>query len=79
MFSIPESRVVLPFRPAQVMSSLPPIVKEPLASPSVPEHGAAFIFLHGLGDDGHGWESKLSETVQTRLVDLVNLVLTPEP
>lgn len=34
------------------------IVKSPTSPPSDPAHGAAFIFMHGLGDDGHGWSSK---------------------
>ncbi|KAL9096304.1 MAG: hypothetical protein Q9165_001301 [Trypethelium subeluteriae] len=48
----------LPLRLVYQMSSSPPIVKEPLTPPSVPEHAAAFIFLHGLGDDAHGWEKQ---------------------
>ncbi|KAI9686455.1 MAG: hypothetical protein M1820_010628 [Bogoriella megaspora] len=44
--------------PRQLSTSLTePIVKAPIAPPSLPEHGAAFVFLHGLGDDAHGWES----------------------
>ena len=40
------------------MSSSAPIFEEPLTPLPIPEHGAAFIFLHGLDDDTHGWESK---------------------
>jgi len=37
----------------------PPIVKPAKAPPQDPAHGAAFIFLHGLGDDADGWSSTL--------------------
>jgi len=36
----------------------PPIIKPATNKPSDPGHGAAFIFLHGLGDDAEGCESR---------------------
>jgi len=39
------------------MNREPPVIKPAIEPASDPAHGAAFVFLHGLGDDGHGWEN----------------------
>jgi len=36
-----------------------PVVKPATKQPDDPAHAAAIIFLHGLGDDAHGWEGEL--------------------
>lgn len=40
-----------------------PIYKPATKPTSDPQHGAAFIFLHGLGDDAEGLESKIRRKV----------------
>ncbi|KAF2758143.1 acyl-protein thioesterase 1 [Pseudovirgaria hyperparasitica] len=35
----------------------PPIIKPAVSPPQNPSHGAAIIFMHGLGDDAAGWEN----------------------
>jgi lysophospholipase-1 len=35
----------------------PPIILQPISPPSDPSKAAAFIFVHGLGDEAEGVES----------------------
>ena len=46
--------------PASKRDKMAPVVVSPSG-----KHTATLIFLHGLGDTGHGWASTLAEVRQT--------------
>ncbi|KAF2148894.1 alpha/beta-hydrolase [Myriangium duriaei CBS 260.36] len=41
---------------APAYDAIPVLHKPAISPPSDPAHGAALVFLHGLGDTGQGWE-----------------------
>lgn len=56
--------MTLPTQPGRT----PAIYKAATTPPSDPAHGAAFIFLHGLGDSAEGLESKYFKLFGNRFV-----------
>ncbi|PHH81972.1 hypothetical protein CDD82_7404 [Ophiocordyceps australis] len=51
----------------------------PLIVPAVSRHTATVIFLHGLGDTGHGWEDAVQQWRQRKRLDEVKFVLPTAP
>lgn len=51
--------MTLPTQPGRT----PAIYKPAAAPPLDPAHGAAFIFLHGLGDSAEGLEGKQNKPI----------------
>ncbi|RKU40548.1 hypothetical protein DL546_002638 [Coniochaeta pulveracea] len=55
------------------------IRKAPLVFPATAQHTATVIFVHGLGDTGHGWASAVENWRRRQKLDEVKFVLPHAP
>ncbi len=55
------------------------IYKPPLVSPAIAQHTATVIFLHGLGDTGHGWSFAVENWRRRQRLDEVKFVFPHAP
>lgn len=52
---------------------------QPLLFPAVSKHTATVIFLHGLGDTGHGWASTVENWRMRSKLNEVKFILPHAP
>jgi lysophospholipase I len=55
------------------------IYRAPLVFPATAAHTATVIFLHGLGDTGHGWEFAVENWRRRQRLDEVKFILPHAP
>lgn len=51
----------------------------PLVFPAATRHTATVIFVHGLGDTGHGWASSVENWRRRQRLDEVKFILPTAP
>jgi predicted esterase len=52
---------------------------DPLVVPAAKQHTATVIFVHGLGDSGHGWASIVENWRRRQRLDEVKFILPHAP